>query len=48
MSFEIDKDLIPILNHNLGQYDNFILVNEDILNIDINAYLDKYFSDSKK
>ena len=30
MSFEIDKDLIPILNHNLGQYDNFILVNEDI------------------
>lgn len=48
MSFEIDKDLIPILNHNLGQYDNFILVNEDILNIDINVYLDKYFSDSKK
>ena len=25
MSFEIDKDLIPILNHNLGQYDNCLL-----------------------
>ena len=24
MSFEIDKDLIPILNHNLGQYDNSV------------------------
>ena len=43
LSFEIDKDLIPILNKNLGAYDNFTLINEDILDVDIDAYLDKYF-----
>ena len=48
MSFEIDKDLIPILNNNLGHYENFILINEDILNVDIDTYLDKYFKDEKK
>lgn len=44
MSFEIDNDLIPILKENFSLYDNFILINEDILNVDINEYLDKYFT----
>lgn len=43
MAFEIDKDLIPILKENFSSYDNFILINEDILNINIDEYLDKYF-----
>lgn len=48
MSFEIDKDLIPILKGNLGSYESFILINEDILNVDINAYLEKYFKGAEK
>ena len=31
ISVEIDKMLIPILQENLAQYDNFILINEDFL-----------------
>ena len=45
LAFEIDKDLIPILNNNLGSYDNFTLINEDILNVDIDKYIDEYFPD---
>ena len=48
LSFEIDKDLIPILNENFKDYDNFILINKDILEADINEYIDKYFKDEKK
>ncbi len=44
LAFEIDKDLIPILNNNLGSYDNFTLINEDILDVKIDEYLDKYFN----
>lgn len=44
MSFEIDNDLIPILKENFSSYDNFILINEDILNVNINEYLDKYLT----
>lgn len=43
MSFEIDKDLIPILNGNFKEYDNFTLINEDILDVDVDSYLDKFF-----
>ena len=45
LAFEIDKDLIPILNNNLDSYDNFTLINEDILNVDIDKYIDEYFPD---
>ena len=34
VSYEIDPDLIPILNDNFKDYDNFKLINEDILNIE--------------
>ncbi len=43
MSFEIDNDLIPILKDNFSSYDNFILINEDILNVNIDEVLDEYF-----
>lgn len=48
MSFEIDKDLIPILKDNFKEYDNFILINEDILNVNINEYIDRYFEGETK
>lgn len=35
MAFEIDKTLIPILDETMAPYDNFILVNDDILKVDI-------------
>lgn len=42
VSYEIDPDLIPILNDNFKDYDNFKLINEDILSIDINEDIKKY------
>ena len=41
ISVEIDKMLIPILQENLAQYDNFILINHDFLKLDINNLLKK-------
>ena len=43
MSFEIDNDLIPILSENFKMYDNFTLINKDILDVDIDEYINKYF-----
>lgn len=37
MAVEIDKNLIPILQKTLAEYDNVIVVNEDILKLDIGA-----------
>jgi len=44
---EIDKNLIPILSETMGGYDNFELINEDILKLDINALIAKN-ADGKK
>lgn len=48
MSFEIDNDLIPILTANFKDYDNFVLINKDILSVNINEYLDEYFKGETK
>lgn len=37
VAVEIDKNLIPILNETLADYDNVSILNEDILKVDINA-----------
>ena len=37
MAVEIDKNLIPILEETLAEYDNVTVVNEDILKLDITA-----------
>lgn len=37
IAVEIDKTLIPILQETLKDYDNVILINEDILKVDIGA-----------
>ena len=35
IAVEIDKNLIPILNETLGEYDNVTIINGDILKVDI-------------
>lgn len=47
LCYEIDRDLIPILDKNLNEYKNVMVVNEDILKVDINADIEKYLPNSK-
>lgn len=42
VAVEIDKNLIPILNDTLSEYDNKIIINEDVLKVDINELCIKY------
>ena len=42
ISVEIDKMLIPILQENLAAYDNFILINEDFLKLDVKELLEQH------
>lgn len=48
LAYEIDSDLIPILNENLKEYDNFEIINKDILEVNINEDINKYKKDFKK
>ncbi len=49
IAVEIDKNLIPILqNDTLSAYDNFTLVNEDILSVDIDALVKSVGAESVK
>lgn len=41
LAYEIDKDLIPLLEKNLSRFNNFEIVNEDILKVDINKEIDE-------
>nr|WP_314278607.1 16S rRNA (adenine(1518)-N(6)/adenine(1519)-N(6))-dimethyltransferase RsmA [uncultured Peptostreptococcus sp.] len=41
MAVEIDKNLIPILEDTLGDYDNIKIVNEDIIKADIRGLIDE-------
>lgn len=45
VAIEIDKNLFPILNDNLSNYDNFHLVEGDVLKIDLNALISEHFDD---
>lgn len=36
IAVEIDKDMIPILEENLSDYDNYSIINEDVLKLDLN------------
>jgi 16S rRNA (adenine1518-N6/adenine1519-N6)-dimethyltransferase len=44
ISYEIDHTLIPILTKQFAEYDNFTLINEDILKADIKSDIKKYFN----
>ena len=39
-SIELDNDLIPILQEELGQYENFNLIHNDALKVDFNALME--------
>ena len=41
ISFEIDSDLIPILAKTLEGRDNVTIINKDILEVDLKAFIDK-------
>ena len=42
IAVEIDKKLIPILDDTLSEYDNKLIINEDVLKVDINGLCEKY------
>lgn len=42
IAVEIDKHLIPILNDTLSEYDNKLIINEDVLKVDINRLALEY------
>lgn len=42
IAVEIDKNLIPILNETLADYDNVTIINEDILKVDINKIVEEH------
>ena len=39
---EIDKNLIPILQETLKEYENITVINDDILKVDINKLTEEY------
>lgn len=47
LAYEIDDELIPILKDNLKYYDNFEVINKDILEADINSDINKYKKEFK-
>ena len=44
VAIEIDEELIPILNEKFAEYDNFLLINKDILEIDLGKLIEEQFS----
>lgn len=42
IAVEIDKNLIPILNETLADYDNVTIINDDILKVDINGIVEEH------
>ena len=47
VAYEIDKDLLPILDKNLSEFNNYEIINKDILEVDINSDIEKYKKDFK-
>ena len=41
IAVEIDKNLIPILEDTLSEYDNVIVINDDVLKVDIRGLVEK-------
>ena len=42
LAYEIDSDLLPILDKNLEEFNNYNIINKDILEVDINEDINKY------
>ena len=45
VSIELDKRLLPVLDETLKEFDNFEVVNEDILKVDLHKLIREKFSD---
>ena len=45
LCYEIDKEVIPLLKNNLISYNNYEVINKDILDVDINEDINKYLKD---
>lgn len=48
LCYEIDSELLPILNNNLNEFDNITILNQDILKSNVIEDIATYFKDSKK
>lgn len=48
LCYEIDKDLIELLKNNLSNYNNYEVVNADILDVNINLDIEEKLKDYKK
>lgn len=42
LAYEIDQDLLEILDNNLSEFHNYKVINKDILDVDINADIKEY------
>jgi len=47
-AFEIDERLLPVLDDTLSGYDNVNVFNEDILEVDFEAFADEYLTDDSR
>lgn len=47
IAFEIDNDMIKILNDRFKDRDNLVVINKDILQVDIQDIIEKYVGDKK-
>lgn len=45
LCYEIDNDLIPILEETLSEFDNTVVINQDVLTRDVSKDIDEYFND---
>lgn len=45
VSIELDKRLLPVIDETLAEFDNFEVVNEDILKVDLHELIKEKFSD---
>ena len=45
VAIEIDSRLIPVLDTTLAEYDNVTVINSDVMDIDINSFIETHFKD---
>ena len=48
VSIELDKRLLPVLDETLADFDNFEIVNADVLKLDLNSLIKEKFADCKE
>ncbi len=46
VAVEIDRSLIPVLGETMADYDNFTLINDDFLKLDLDSFISEHFGDA--